>query len=98
MAIEITAKAQEQNARHQQSMVEQVARGKLDRQKLVDKTEAEAARKNLVEVAAETAKVKAIGIAEATAKSKVEAVMIKAKAKLQESELESQAPDYGVGK
>ena len=93
LAIEITAKAQEQNARHQQSMVEQVARGKLDRQKLVDQTEAESARKNLVEVAAETAKVKAIGIAEATAKSKVEAVMIKAKAKLAESELEAQAQE-----
>eukprot|EP00178_Gracilaria_changii_P006613 TRINITY_DN2152_c0_g1_i1.p1 TRINITY_DN2152_c0_g1~~TRINITY_DN2152_c0_g1_i1.p1 ORF type:complete len:865 (+),score=212.30 TRINITY_DN2152_c0_g1_i1:81-2675(+) len=91
MAIEITTKAQEANARHNSTLLEQEAMSKLERQKILDDAEAEKSRKLLLELQNQTAEVEAIGTATAEAKGKAEAKEIEGKAAVRMAELTSQA-------
>ena len=91
LAIEITAKQQEANARHQQASLEQSAKGKLERQKLEDKAEAEIANKKFMEAQVETRAVQNTGKARAEAQSKAEMVKIAAQGAVEEAKLSAQA-------
>merc|ERR1711862_555183 len=91
LAIEITTKSQEATARHDAQRKEQEARGKLERQKINDESEAEEARKQLLTLQAQSAAVESTGHAAAEAKARAEAAKIEGEAAVQQAELRSQA-------
>jgi len=91
LAIEITTKSQEATARHDAQRKEQEARGKLERQKINDESEAEEARKSLLTLQAQSAAVESTGHAAAEAKARAEAAKIEGEAAVQQAELRSQA-------
>jgi len=91
LAIEITTKSQEATARHEAERLEQEARGKLERQKIHDESEAEKARKRLIELQAESASIEAAGQATAEAKSKATAQQIEGDASVKQAEFRAQA-------
>jgi len=91
LAIEITTKSQEASAQHLAEKKEQEARGALERQKIGDEAQAEAARKELLQLQAESASVMSQGLAIADAKAKAEASKITGKAEVTLAELKSQA-------
>lgn len=91
LAIEITTKSQEANARHEADRLEQEARGRLDRQKLSDEAKAEEARTLLLKLKAESATVESTGQAQAEARARADAAQIEGEAKVKEAELLAQA-------
>jgi len=91
LAIEITTKSQEAEARHEAERREQEARGKLERQKIVDEAEAEKYRKNLLTLQAQSAAVESTGQATAEAKARAEAAAIEGEAAVQQSKLTAEA-------
>jgi len=91
LAIEITTKSQEAEARHEAERREQEARGKLERQKIVDEAEAEKYRKNLLTLQAQSAAVESTGQATAEAKARAEAAAIEGEAAVQQAELAAEA-------
>eukprot|EP01092_Planopodium_desertum_P003640 TRINITY_DN16774_c0_g1_i2.p1 TRINITY_DN16774_c0_g1~~TRINITY_DN16774_c0_g1_i2.p1 ORF type:complete len:845 (+),score=265.76 TRINITY_DN16774_c0_g1_i2:157-2535(+) len=93
LAIEITTKSQEARARHEAERAGQEARGKLERQKLEDEAKAEEARKELIQLEAESAIVESTGqaLAEAQAKAKVEEIQAKTAVTLAELEASARA-------
>ena len=76
LAIEITTNSQEAKARHDAHREEAQAEGLLERQKLDNEAEAEAARKRLLELKAESRAVETAGVATAEARAKSEATRI----------------------
>jgi len=96
LSIEITAKAQEAIARHQQNTLEQQAKGRLERQRLVDQAEAEESNKTFMQVQADNRAVETAGQARAIASSKAEMLKIAAKAAVDEAKLRSQAKEIEV--
>jgi len=80
LAIEITTKSQEAEARHEAERREQEARGRLERQKIADEAEAEKARTNLLRLQAESAAVESTGQATAEAKARADAAQIESEA------------------
>jgi len=91
LAIEITTRSQEATARHEAEKREQEARGELERQQIVDKAKAEAARKSLLELQAQSATVEATGAATADAKAQAARAEIKGNAAVEQSKLAAQA-------
>eukprot|EP01124_Arcella_intermedia_P035107 TRINITY_DN885_c0_g1_i1.p1 TRINITY_DN885_c0_g1~~TRINITY_DN885_c0_g1_i1.p1 ORF type:complete len:826 (+),score=106.85 TRINITY_DN885_c0_g1_i1:115-2592(+) len=91
LAIEITTKSQEAEARHEAERREQEARGRLERQKIEDEAEAEKARTNLLRLQAESAAVESTGQATAEAKARADAAQIEAEAKVDQSKLSAEA-------
>jgi major vault protein len=91
LAIEITTKSQEANARHESSRLEQEAMGRLERQKITDEAEAEKSRKELLKLQAESAAVEATGQATAEAKAKAQAQEIEGQASVKQAELGAKA-------
>jgi major vault protein len=91
LAIEITTKSQEAEARHEAERREQEARGKLERQKIVDEAEAEKYRKNLLTLQAQSAAVESTGQATAEAKARAEAAAIEGEAAVQQATLAAEA-------
>jgi len=91
LAIEITTKSQEAEARHEAERREQEARGRLERQKIEDEAEAEKARTNLLRLQAESAAVESTGQATAEAKARADAAQIEADAKVDQSRLGAEA-------
>jgi major vault protein len=91
LAIEITTKSQEANARHEAERLEQEARGRLERQKILDESEAEKARKRLIELQAECASVESAGQATAEAKARAMAAQIEGEANVKQASLKAQA-------
>jgi len=79
-AIEITTKSQEAAARHEAERLEQEARGKLERQKILDEAEAENARTALLKLQAESAAVESTGQATAEAEAAAKAAKIEGEA------------------
>jgi len=61
LAIEITTNSQEATARHEAERLEQEAKGRLERQKINDEAEAEKARRDLLELQAQSAAVESTG-------------------------------------
>merc|ERR1711862_150379 len=91
LAIEITTKSQEATARHDAQRKEQEARGKLERQKINDESEAEEARKSLLTLQAQSAAVESTGHAAAEAKARAEAAKIEGEAAVQQATLRAEA-------
>ncbi|XP_077068415.1 major vault protein isoform X1 [Siphateles boraxobius] len=91
LAIEITTNSQEAAARHEAERLEQEARGRLERQKISDQAEAEKARKELLELEAQSAAVESTGAAKAEAQSKAEAARIHGEAAVEEAKLKAEA-------
>eukprot|EP00164_Ancoracysta_twista_P001028 GFYU01001339.1.p1 GENE.GFYU01001339.1~~GFYU01001339.1.p1 ORF type:complete len:879 (-),score=334.91 GFYU01001339.1:45-2579(-) len=91
LAIEITTKSQEAAARHEAERVEQEARGRLERQRIDDEAKAEAARKALLSLQAESAAVESTGQAKAEAKARAEANGIEGEASVEMAKLKAQA-------
>jgi len=91
LAIEITTKSQEAEARHEAERREQEARGRLERQKIEDEAEAEKQRTQLLTLQAESASVESAGQAVAEAKARADATQIEAESKVEQSKLSSKA-------
>ena len=91
LAIEITTKSQEASAKHEADRLEQQARGRLERQKLEDESEAEKARKNLLLLQANSAAVESTGQAKAEAQSRAEAMKIEGEAEVEQAKLKAEA-------
>jgi major vault protein len=79
LAIEITTKSQEAEARHEAERREQQARGRLERQKIQDEAEAEKSRRQLLELQAASAAVESTGQATAEAKARAQLQISKEK-------------------
>lgn len=97
LAIEITTKSQEAEARHEAERREQQARGRLERQKIQDEAEAEKYRRSLLELQAASAAVESTGQATAEAKARAQAADIEGKAAVKQSELSSEADSIKTG-
>jgi major vault protein len=91
LAIEITTKSQEAEARQEAERREQQARGRLERQKIQDEAEAEKYRRSLLELQAASAAVESTGQATAEAKARAQAADIEGKAAVKQAELSSEA-------
>jgi major vault protein len=91
LAIEITTNSQEAAAKHEAERLEQEARGKLERQKISDEAEAERARRELLELQAQSAAVESTGQAKAEAQSRAEAQRIEGEAAVEQARLKAQA-------
>jgi len=91
LAIEITTNSQEASARHDAERIEQEARGRLERQKITDEAEAEKARKDLLQLQAQSAAVEATGQATAEAKARAEAAQIEGEAAVTQAQLKAEA-------
>ncbi|XP_016089816.1 major vault protein-like [Sinocyclocheilus grahami] len=77
--------------RHEAERQEQEARGRLERQRITDQAEAEKARKELLELEAQSAAVESTGAATAEAQSKAEAARIQGEAAVEEAKLKAEA-------
>jgi major vault protein len=91
LAIEITTKSQEAEARQEAERREQQAKGRLERQKIHDEAESERYRRSLLELQAASAAVESTGQATAEAKARAQAADIEGKAAVKQSELSAQA-------
>lgn len=91
LAIEITTNSQEASARHEAERLEQEAKGRLERQKINDEAEAERARRELLELQANSAAVESTGQAKAEAQSRAEAARIEGVAAVDQAKLKAEA-------
>lgn len=91
LAIEIATASQEALANHEAAREEQIAEGKLHRQRIRDQADAEEERKELVELKARTAAVESTGQAKAEAIARSEAALIKGTAAVKQAELKTKA-------
>ena len=91
LAIELTTKSQEACARHVAERLEQEAKGRLDRQKLLDEAEAEKARKLLLSLQAQSTAIETTGQATADARAHAESAQIQGEAAVKQADLEAQA-------
>jgi major vault protein len=91
LAIEITTKSQEAEARHEAERREQEAKGRLERQKIEDEAEAEKYRTDLLQLQAQSQAVEATGQATAEAKARAQAAYIEGEANVKMAELQAKA-------
>jgi len=77
--------------RHEAERLEQEAKGRLERQKITDEAEAERARKELLELQANSAAVESTGQAKAEAQSRAEAARIEGEAAVDQAKLKAEA-------
>jgi len=91
LAIEITTASQEASAKHEADRLEQEARGRLERQKIQDEAASEKARRELLQLQAESAAVESTGQAKAEAQSRAEAARIEGEAAVQQAQLKAEA-------
>lgn len=91
LAIEITTKSQEARAKSQAQQEEEEAKGLLLKQQLENQSQAEEARKQLVQLTAECSAVEAEGAAVGRAKAIAQAAEIEGLAAVRQAELRAQA-------
>ncbi|CAD7683738.1 unnamed protein product [Nyctereutes procyonoides] len=91
LAIEITTNSQEAAAKHEAQRLEQEARGRLERQKILDQSEAEKARRELLELEALSTAVESTGTAKAEAESRAEALRIEGEGSVLQAKLKAEA-------
>ncbi|KAM9584229.1 major vault protein isoform 2-T2 [Trichechus inunguis] len=91
LAIEITTNSQEAAAKHEAQRLEQEARGRLERQKILDQSEAERARRELLELEALSTAVESTGTAKAEAESRAEAARIEGEGSVLQAKLKAEA-------
>jgi major vault protein len=93
MAIEISTRTQEANARHKSESDEQRAKAALEKQELADKAQAEEAKVRLLELQAESRAVESSGQATAEAAARAEAEDIAARSALEQAKLRAEAEE-----
>lgn len=91
LAIEITTRSQEAAAKREAERVDQEAKGRLERQRIMDDAEAEKARTQLLTLQAQSAAVEVTGQAKAEAQSVAEAKRIEASAAVEAAKLKAEA-------
>ncbi|KAF6779026.1 hypothetical protein AHF37_01569 [Paragonimus kellicotti] len=85
MAIEITTSSLEAAARHEATRLEQEARGRLERQKILDETEVQKSKKKLLEMQITAAALASTGEAKAKALAQAESERIKGLSAVEQS-------------
>nr|Q90405.1 RecName: Full=Major vault protein; AltName: Full=MVP100; Short=P100 [Diplobatis ommata]CAA61041.1 MVP100 [Torpedo marmorata] len=93
LAIEITTKSQEAAARQEAARLEQEAKGRLERQRILDQAESERARRELLLLEADSTAVESRGAARAEAESRAEASRIEGEGSVLQAKLKAQALD-----
>jgi len=96
LAIEITTKSQEASATHEANRREQVARGKLERQKIKDEASSEQQRTELLKLQAASAVIEASGQATAEAHAKAESMAIEGETAVRQAQLTAEAEKIRV--
>jgi len=96
LAIEITTKSQEATAKHEAERIEQEARGRLERQKITDEAEAEKARKELLQLQAQSSAVESTGQATAEAKARSEAAQIEGASAVELAKLKAESMNIEI--
>jgi major vault protein len=91
LAIEITTNSQEATAKHEAERLEQEAKGRLERQRINDQSEAEKSKTQLLELQALSAAVESTGQAKAEAQSRAQAARIEGEAAVEQARLKAQA-------
>jgi major vault protein len=91
LAIEITTKKQERNARHDAEGIEQDAKGKIERQKISNQKSAEESRQTLIALQAESAAIESTGTATAEAEAKANYLLLEGEAEVERANLEAEA-------
>lgn len=91
LAIEIATSSQEALANHEALKEEQISQGKLQRKKIQGQAKAEAERKNLVTLKANTASTRATGQAKAEAQAEAESALIQARCSVAQAEKKAEA-------
>lgn len=91
LAIEITTKKQERNARHAAEGIEQVAKGRIERQKILNLKSAETERQELIVLQAESAAVESTGSSTAEAEAKANYLLLEGEAEVERANLEAEA-------
>jgi len=91
LAIEITTKSQEAQARQDSARMEQEAMGILERQKIHDEAAAEKAKRDLLQLQADSAAIESAGQATAEAKARAKASQIEGEAAVEMAELNASA-------
>jgi major vault protein len=91
LAIEITTRSQEAEARHEAERREQESRGVLEKYKLQNEAKAEEARKNLLTLQSKSAAVESAGAATAEAKAQAARAEIQGQASVDAARLTAEA-------
>jgi major vault protein len=90
LAIEITTKAQEAEAKHKAELSEQQAKGRLERQKMKDEIEQEKARKSFLELQVASTVTELCSHAMAEARARADAAKIEGEAGASQAKLKAQ--------
>ncbi|KAJ8315004.1 hypothetical protein KUTeg_007154 [Tegillarca granosa] len=93
LAIEISTKSIEAAASHEAERNEQIARGNLERQKLLNEMESEKERTKLLELQATTAAVESTGQAKAEAQAQAERMLIECESEIEAARLKAEAEE-----
>jgi len=96
LAIQITTQSQEARAKHDAHREEEQAKGLLERQRLTNEAQAEAEKKHLLELRAESNAVESSGQATAEARARAEAATIEGEAEVKQAELRASATKIEV--
>jgi major vault protein len=91
LAIEITTRSQEAEARHEAERREQEARGQLEKYKLLNEAKAEESRTNLLKLQSTSATVESTGAATAEAKAQAARAEIQGQAAVDAARLNAEA-------
>jgi len=91
LAIEIATASQEALASHDAMCEEQIAKGKLERQRIQDEAQAEEQRKSFVELKARSSALETTGQAKGEAVARSEAALIKGRAAVRQAKLKAEA-------
>eukprot|EP01127_Copromyxa_protea_P017169 TRINITY_DN51_c0_g1_i4.p1 TRINITY_DN51_c0_g1~~TRINITY_DN51_c0_g1_i4.p1 ORF type:complete len:813 (-),score=235.01 TRINITY_DN51_c0_g1_i4:46-2484(-) len=91
LAIEITTRSQEAEARHEAERREQVSRGQIEKFKLLNEAKAEESRKNLLQLQSQSATVESTGAATAEAKAHAARAEIQGQAAVEAARLNAEA-------
>ena len=93
LAIEISTKSIEASASHEAMRNEQVARGQLERQKLLNEMDAEKEKTKLLELQAITAAVESTGQAKAESQAQAEKMLIECESEIESAKLKAEAEE-----
>jgi len=91
LAIEITTASQEARARHEAKREEEQAKGLLEQQTIKNQASSEDARRQLLELQAQSAEIEAKGCAIAEAQATAQAASIEGEAAVEQAQLRAQA-------
>lgn len=93
LAIEISTKSIEASAAHEAMRNEQIAKGQLERQKLLNEMGAEKEKTKLLELQAITAAVESTGQAKAEAQAQAERMLIECESEIESAKLKAEAEE-----